>query len=224
MTVRTMNNAKMLAPMQGSREVFNLYLSDGERTDRTRFVINDAAAHAYDMATDAGKFESTDKTMAQFYTIEGGVNMAINERPMAEGVVRLGAYVGKEGSYSISLDTRAATGVMLIDHLTGKTADLTMGEYLFEAETGRADDRFEIRLANGATGIDGVNSAAGAATVTTAAGTIIVEAAAAADIAVYTADGKTVATAQAASSTFSVAPGLYIVAVGSDRYKVTVNK
>lgn len=224
MTVRTMNNAKMLAPMQGSREVFNLYLSDGERTDRTRFVINDAAAHAYDMATDAGKFESTDKTMAQLYTIEGGVNMAINERPMAEGVVRLGAYFGKEGSYSISLDTRAATGVMLIDHLTGKTADLTMGEYLFEAEAGRADDRFEIRLANGATGIDGVNSAAGAATVTTAAGTIIVEAAAAADIAVYTADGKTVATAQAASSTFSVAPGLYIVAVGSDRYKVTVNK
>ncbi len=224
MTVRTMNNAKMLAPMQGSREVFNLYLSDGERTDRTRFVINDAAARAYDMTTDAGKFESTDKTMAQLYTIEGGVNMAINERPMADGVVRLGAYFGKTGSYSISLDTRAATGVTLIDHLTGKTADLTMGEYLFEAEAGRADDRFEIRLANGATGIDGVNSAAGAATVTTAAGTIIVEAAAGADIAVYTADGKTVATTQAASATFSVAPGLYIVAVGSDRYKVTVNK
>lgn len=211
------------APARGSRVVFNLFLSDGERKDRTRFVINEAASAAYDMATDAGKFGSTDKTMAQLFTIEDGVDMAINERPMGNGRVKLGAYFGKSGNYSITLDTRSAAGVTLVDHLTGKTADLTAGEYTFQAEAGADRTRFEVVLDGTATGIGGVGTD-GDNVVAAAAGAIVVEAGGVADITVYTVDGKTVASASAASARFDVAPGLYIVAVGDNRYKVTVNR
>ena len=211
------------APARGSRVVFNLFLSDGERKDRTRFVINEAASAAYDMVTDAGKFGSTDKTMAQLFTIEGGVDMAINERPMGNGRVKLGAYFGKSGNYSITLDTRSAAGVTLVDHLTGKTADLTAGEYTFQAEAGADRTRFEVVLDGTATSIGGVGTD-GDNVVAAAAGAIVVEAGGVADITVYTVDGKTVASASAASARFDVAPGLYIVAVGDNRYKVTVNR
>lgn len=224
MTARTLSYApKMGAMAEQTREVFNLSLTDGKRTDRTRFVINEAASTVYDMATDAGKFESTDKTVAQLYTLENGVRMAINERPMGNGRVALGLYIGNAGSYTLTLNTRSTMDVLLIDHFTGTTTDLTRGAYAFTAESGIDENRFEIRLSHKATGIDDMNDAKKSA-VTTVNGTIKVDIDAAADITVYTMDGKVVATTHASSASFEVASGLYVVTVDGQSYKVNVNK
>lgn len=224
MTARTMSYAPRLGgKATTAREVFNLSLTDGKRTDRTRFVINDAASAAYDMATDAGKFESSDKDVAQLYTLENGVRMAINERPMGNSRVALGAYFGQAGSYTLTLDTRSTMNVLLIDRLTGKATDLRKGAYTFTAEAGTDENRFEIRLSRTATGIGGVADATGK-TVTAANGLIKVETDRATDIAVFNVGGQKVASAHASTATFDVAPGLYIVTVSGHSYKVNVNK
>ncbi|MDE6318026.1 MAG: hypothetical protein K2L73_06465, partial [Muribaculaceae bacterium] len=56
--------------------------------------------------------------------------------------------------------------------------------------------------------------------VTTANGTIIVEAGAELPIAVYTADGRTVATRTAARASFTLTPGAYIIKAGSHTVKI----
>lgn len=226
LTVRTMAYAApnaLNAPRRTQREVFNLYLSDGKRTDRTRFVINPEASTSYDLGTDAGKFESSDKSMAQLYTIEQGVNLSINERPMGTGSIALGAYFGKSGSYTLTLDTRSLTGVQLVDRQEGKTVDLGSGEYSFEAEAGTDNERFYLQLGGTLTGIEAAEASEGNA-ITATGGAISIEAGSAMDIAVYTVDGKIVARTTGTSARFDVVPGLYIVTVGESRYKVTVNE
>lgn len=222
-TVRTLSAApQMKAKAMQNREVFNLTLAGSANTDRTRFVINPMASAEYDMATDAGKFEAVDKKMAQLYTIEDGVNMAINERPLGNGTVALGAYFGEDGNYTLALNTAAASRVTLVDKLLGKTVDLSGADYTFYADAGTANDRFELKI-GAATGIMDIN-AGGKNAISAGNGNISVRLASDANIAVYTADGKTVGMMKGSSANFEVAPGLYIVTVDGSSYKVSVNR
>ena len=219
--------AKAYTRSANMRQVFNLTLSDGEMSDRTRFVINPDAACDYEMATDANKFMSSDARAAQLYTIEGSVQFAINERPMSNGVITLGAYFGSKGSYTIALDTKAeGISVILVDKMTGTEIDLMEGNYTFTAEAGVADNRFEVRMRadeeNGDT--TGMESLSGKISVKVAAGQITVTAPCEADIEVYNAKGQRIATATAASATFKVAQGVYVVKVQDAVHKVSVTR
>lgn len=219
--------AKAYTRSADMRQVFNLTLSDGEMTDRTRFVINPNAACDYEMATDANKFMSSDARAAQLYTIEGGVQFAINERPMSNGVITLGAYFGSKGSYAIALDTKVeGMSVILVDKVAGTEMDLMEGAYTFTAEAGVADNRFEVRMRadeeNGDT--TGMDSLSGKVSVKAAAGQIAVTAPCEADIEVYNAEGQRIATATAASATFEVAQGVYVVKVQDTVHKVSVTR
>ena len=118
-----------------NRRIINLSLSDGKQTDRTRVVINEAASDAYELDKDASKFISTEA--AQIYTVNGGVQYAINECPMGNGVMAVGTYFNADGEYSISLAD---------DIDTGKSISLHDGKlYAFTAKAGYSQ-RFKLKV------------------------------------------------------------------------------
>lgn len=219
--------AKAFTRSATTRQVFNLTLSDGEMTDRTRFVINPNAAQDYDISMDASKFMSSDARISQLYTVEGGVQFAINERPMGNGTIVLGAYFGSKGSYTIALDTKiGGMSVVLVDKVAGTETNLMESDYTFIAEAGVTDNRFEVCMKadeeNGdATDMDNLS---GKVSVKAAAGQIAVTAPCEADIEVYNAEGRRIATATATSATFDVEPGVYMVKVQDTVHKVSATR
>ena len=154
------------------RQVFNLLLSgDSETIDRTRFVINEAASLDYEPGRDASKFAPLDANTAQFYTVHDGIRYAIDERPLADGTVRLGLQLPTDGTYTIALSApsgssqseasqgpSAPAGITLIDRETGSETDLTADSYTFQAKAGTSDARFLVRLNSAA--VTAVTSAA----------------------------------------------------------------
>lgn len=126
-----------------ARLIINVTLSDGENTDRTRVVYNNEKSASYEMACDAAKFMSTE-AVPQLFTVNGGVQYAINERP--QGEVELGFKSPKAGTYTISM-ARMDAPMLLKDLKTGVTFDFTVGEeYVFEAEAGTNTSRFVLLL------------------------------------------------------------------------------
>ncbi len=137
------------------RRVFNLMISDGEHTERTRLVINPAASMYYEAERDAALFPAMDASAMQLYSIAAGVQYAINERPLADGSVQLAAHFGKAGTYTFTLETKATESVILIDELEGTAVELNGTEgYTFTAEAGTADKRFCLLFAGTADAIN----------------------------------------------------------------------
>ena len=146
------NGARLMAPQNVQRSVFNVILSNGEQADHTRFVINEKATPVYETARDASKFVSLEP-VPQLYTIEDGVRFAINERPLADATISLGMQIVSEGFYTLTLDTKVENTLWLIDTLTGKEILLSGNEegYAFHSEVGTFDSRFKLRIGNGET-------------------------------------------------------------------------
>lgn len=129
-----------------ARSVFNLTLSDGEKTDRTRVVLNEQAQMDYELDKDASKFKAASALVPQFFTINKDVRYAINERPLENGTVRLGYTVAANGTYTIALNTKANRVVMLEDTETGELVNLTEGAYSFSATAGTNEGRFLLHF------------------------------------------------------------------------------
>ena len=119
----------------------------------TRFVINPATTTGYDIGHDAPLM--TDAPATQLYTQAGGVAYAINERPLADGIVHLGLQLADAGTYTLVLtvkgsqavgDFPADAPVWLIDHETGTRTQLTEASYTFTAPAGSHPQRFTIAL------------------------------------------------------------------------------
>ena len=137
------------------RAIFNLILSDGTTTDRTRVVINDKASAQYELDKDASKFFADDKAVPQIYTSADGISYAINERPLGNGTVSLNAITENSGYYTIRL-AKAVEGyeVTLEDKETNCTADLTETDgYGFYSNGGATAARFVLHISKSSTGI-----------------------------------------------------------------------
>lgn len=217
--------AKAYARNTSERQVFNLTLSNGEKTDRTRFVINAAATCDYEMATDANKFMSSDARVPQLYTVEGDVLLAINERPIGNGVIALGAYFSSNGTYTIALDTKAeGISVVLRDQMMGVETNLMCESYTFYAEAGTVDSRFSVCMRSDEENGDltGLESLAGKVDITSTAHTITVKAPCVSLIEIYNAEGRCIATAKTTAATFDVEAGVYVVKVQDTVHKVSV--
>lgn len=129
-----------------NRQVVNLLLEGEKASDRTRVVFNEEASMEYEIGLDAAKFSSPNADAASFYSLDkDGNRLAINERPVADGVVRLGCVLPAKGSYTISLKEKIGKGIQLVDKQTGAVCDLNKEAYIFEAEAGILSDRFELR-------------------------------------------------------------------------------
>lgn len=154
--IESQNGVKELEPQAPTRWLVDVELSDGEQSDKTRFVLNEKAFLAYETSCDASKFFEDGTACPQFYTIEAGVSLAINERPMSDGTVALGMTVAQSGTYTISTPRNDFLHIWLLDLETGKETDLCNGSYTFRAEAGTDETRFMLSLNENSipTGID----------------------------------------------------------------------
>ena len=206
------------------RQVFNLYLSDENYTDHTRFVVNEAASLKYEIIRDAAKFMSDDALLPQLFTVENKERLSINERPLADGEVNLGVYVGTKGSHTISLETegyiRSAT---LIDKYTGIETDLLADSYTFDSEKGMFASRFVIRLqSSGGDGIEEEEKVK--SSIVSVVGGIQVETSSATEVCLYNAVGRLLDAKSGTHVAFDVPTGVYVVRIGTATYKVAVTK
>lgn len=136
------------------REVINLLLANDSLSDKTRVVFNEAASTDYELGKDAAKFSSMNNNAPSLYTLDAqNQQLAINERPVGNGVVRLGCYIGVKGSYTLSAKEALASDLYLYDTETGASCNLRETSYTFIAEAGACNNRFELRTSLKGTGI-----------------------------------------------------------------------
>lgn len=207
-----------------ARRLVDLNLLSGSQADRTRIVLNDEASAGYDLSCDASKFMSMDATVPQLYSLGAdGTAYAINERPVADGRVKLGLYLPQDGAYTLSLARNQADEAWLKDLETGTQADLTAGDYHFTAEAGQLDGRFELLLrAEGVTAIG--EAVARTAVVKAVAGGLTVENATGL-VSIFTAGGELVHESRMDGDAVRVGlpSGLYLVKVDGRVEKVVVD-
>ncbi len=157
------SHARATAPTGGdNRRLINLVLTAHEMTDHTRIVLNAAAKTGYERACDAAKFFGSEQ-VPQLYSFIGSEPCALNERPEADGTVRLGVRTDAPVLCTIAMETTSSlgegqTGALLEDRMTGTLTDLTAAAYTFQSTPGRDDSRFVLHV--GAAAITGVNDVA----------------------------------------------------------------
>ncbi len=153
-TVSTVvTQAKPMARVQGTseRSIVDLTVSNGEGSDRTRVVMNEDAKMDYELTCDASKMLGTG---LQVYTLgDNELMYAINERPMADGLVYLGLIIPTDGTYTFSLTRNTAKSVRLTDLETDADVDLIAGNYTFNAGEGTVTNRFMLKIQSTTTAI-----------------------------------------------------------------------
>lgn len=202
------------------RRLINLSISqtnEEQTVDYTRVVLNRDAKHNYEMACDAAKFLSGDAAV-QLYSVEGNINMAINERPL-EGDIRLGYVAKKEGTLSISA-SRMDMPMVLVDTKLGITFDLTLGSYDFETKAGTFNSRFLLRPSEEVTAINNLTEKTGVC-IGTQNGGIAIGGAEGKDIFVYTTSGAQIAQ-HSGNGYIALKSGVYVVSVDGISTKVYV--
>lgn len=144
---------------QSNRSVLNFVVSGNGYTDKTRLVLNESAKSEYEIECDASKFMSSDAEVPQIYVLDDGLRYAIDERPTGNGKFMLGAFIGKEGEYTLKLNAKSFDGnITLTDTATGITTDILSNEYSFSSDAGTFENRFVLTINNEATGISEVSN------------------------------------------------------------------
>ena len=186
-TIESQNGARQMESASAKRQLIDIEIRGGEASDKTRIVLNEEAAMAYETGRDASKFLSMEGSVPQIYSVDEEDNeYAINERPMGNGTVKLRVSVQQAGRYTLSATRNDMEQAVLKDLLTGAEVDLTQSGYDVELEAGTYAGRFVLVLAGKA-----VTSVKGAATETQPAEKVF-----------YNLNGQRIATPQ---------KGLYIV-------------
>ena len=139
------------------REVINLQLANDSLSDKTRVVFNEAASTDYELGKDAAKFSSMNNNAPSLYSLDAqNQQLAINERPVGNGLVRLGCYIGVKGSYTLSAKEALVSDLYLYDTETGASCNLRETSYTFTAEAGVCNNRFELRTSLKGTGVEAI--------------------------------------------------------------------
>lgn len=151
--------ARQIVKSDINRDLYNITLSNSEYTDKARIVLNENAKLDYELNCDASKFMSSNTSVPQLYIIEDGQRMAIDERPLSDGVIALGIHCGTTDDYTLALATTGNNGsIILVDKETGIETDLIHNAYHFKATAGTYNERFTIKIGNNATGIQQVET------------------------------------------------------------------
>jgi len=212
-----------------SRTLYNLTLSNDNYSDKTRIVINPEANMDYEIERDASKFMSDDVKIPQLFSLDNSqIQYAINERPLNDGIVPLGIYIGEAGNYSLSLNssTLGDQEVILVDKLlNNKETTLSAANYMFDSEEGIFTNRFELHISRAATGINTLTK--DLVKVFSTGKEITVEAAIGSEITVLSLTGQVLRKMVAVQNRVDFAveqPGAYIVVVNQKSLKVIVSK
>ena len=166
LTTSIAHGASAREAQRSKRHIFNFGIFNNnqneseemEAADETRVVINEEASLDYELDRDAAKFMSFNAMVPQIFTLDDEGNYySINERPIAEGQVKLAYYVGQEGTFTIKA-LRTDGEVTLYDAEQDKVTDLTAEGYTFQSDVtdGINSSRFILTFqlkANDATAI-----------------------------------------------------------------------
>ena len=146
-------------PADGSRRyLINLILTANNMEDNTRIVLNPAAKTGYERECDAAKFFGSEQ-VPQLYSFIGSEPCAINERPEADGMVKLGVRTAEATACVLSMaeftqhSTLDTLQILLEDRLTGTLTDLTKEVYSFVSSPGCDDSRFMLHIGTSATSV-----------------------------------------------------------------------
>lgn len=144
------------APANSSRKVYNFTLSSTDFSDRARLVINPDAKMDYEISCDASKFMSDDASVPQLYVLDNGIRYAIDERPLGDGIITLGARFGQTGDYTIALKNNPAEdmSILLIDNETDREVNIAEESYTFTAQAGTFENRFTLVIGSDVTGVN----------------------------------------------------------------------
>ena len=219
--------ARAAAPKQvdATRQIINLELASAEilsedvtvPTDRTRIVVNAAKSLSYEPECDAAKFIADG--MPQIYSLDANNTMyAINERPNAEGIVRLGFMAAADGSYTISAP-RMDKVMAIKDLETGMIHNFADGDYEFLAKAGTHMDRFVLMPEQLPTSLSSL--LAEGIKLEAQDGGINIAGIEGKTASIYNAAGQLVATLTESGRT-EVTPGAYVVKVGEVSTKIVV--
>ncbi|MCR4809315.1 MAG: leucine-rich repeat domain-containing protein [Prevotella sp.] len=196
--VTSQNAARMNTP--GGRQLFDIEVSDGLLSDKTRLVVNVDATMDYEIGRDASKFFDNGSPTPQIFSLDNdGTQYAINERPADSGTLQLGILFAEDGEYTLSALRNDIGQVILTDHETGIKTDLQLHGYTFSAEAGTCESRFTLSFGNAVTGISTANNNEAAITE------------------VYTLDG-----AKVCNTTNGLQKGVYVVRHGQQTQKVII--
>ena len=196
--VTSQNGARRLG--KSDRQLFDIEVSDGTLSDKTRLVVNADAAMDYEIGRDASKFFDGGSPTPQMYSLDSdGTQYAINERPADNGTLRLGILFASDGEYTLSAVRNDIGQVILTDNETGIKTDLQQHGYTFEANGGTCESRFTLSFGDAITGI---SSAKTSETAT---------------MEVYTLDGTNMG-----NTTNGLQKGVYVVRQGQQTQKVII--
>lgn len=150
-----------VAERKAQRSVYNITLTCGELSDRTRVVLNPEAEVGYEAGRDAAKMLSSNAELPQIWTFDRKSQYAINETPDANTAITLAVRIAHAGLHTIALAPNSATGsIFLTDLETGVSTDLSTDSYTFTAEAGTLKNRFLISINPGdATAIENITPA-----------------------------------------------------------------
>ena len=156
--IESQNGARPFEFQPNERKLIDLELTNGELSDKTRFVLNPEASVEYETTCDASKFFESGSSCPILYTIEQGEMLAINERPIENGTVQLGMRLSDSGTYTISAPRCQFESIVLVDNETKIETELADdGSYTFTTNEGVHDNRFMLRLSGvSITNINGV--------------------------------------------------------------------
>lgn len=131
----------------GRRRVDIDVKSQDEVMDHTRVVLNEASSEEYEPQCDSGKFMSMNSEVPiQIYTLDAeGNQYSINERPVGDGIILLGFWVGNAGMFTLET-TRLECDLLLVDKLLGQSHYLSDGPYEFSSQRGTFHSRFELHV------------------------------------------------------------------------------
>ena len=211
--------ARRVKGIKANRCLVNLTIGNGDQTvDHTRVVLNNAKTMGYDLGTDAAKFISNDAEL-QLYTLDTeSKQYAINERP-TNGDIRLGFIAKNEGTYTIAA-SRMDRQMVLFDIEMNITHDLSTGGYTFNAKAGTNNNRFLLREAGNATGINQMAEKTGVL-IGTQDGGLNIGGAEGKTVSIYGVDGKLMTTANG-NGFIALKSGVYVAKVENSTAKISV--
>ena len=147
---KSMNSAPMRKSAKSVVEKYYLTIKGEDNEDNTGiFFRKGAFAEGYVIGEDFLSFATIGGATTEIYTYEDDINFSFNERPLENTFVRVGLYIAKAGTYTISLDNISgnAETFVLYDNYEGEYVYLHLGEeYTFFSERGEFNDRFDVTI------------------------------------------------------------------------------
>ena len=203
-----------------NRRVLNFTLADGADTDRSRVVINEQASMGYETDKDAPKFMESKPQKPQLFSVESGVQYAINERPMGDGLVAFTLFIPADGEYHFSVEGDA-DNMVVMDAETGTVWALADGEYVFKATEGMHHARLVVSLTGEATAIAQID-AYDDGEIKVVDGLLSFDFMQTKHIKVFSLDGRLIFNEAASHANVKVAHGVYLINIDGKTTKVIV--